>query len=826
MSTDIAGRERQGRSLFSKGVYFRAIFEKSADAMMLIKDKQFIDINPAALKLFGCIEKAEIVGRGTDSFSPLTQPDGQSSATKLQAMCELAQQYGNHRFEWMHLNRERQPFWVEELFTAIQIGGEVQLYAVVRDISTRKAAEQSLRLAAHVFEYGREGIMITDQDHKIVSVNRAFTKITGYSSEEALGNTPKMLSSGSHDQAFYQGLSAALAQDDHWEGEIWDRRRNGELYPLWQSITVVRDASHRITHCFSIFSDITERKRAEQAQLESEERFRGAFETAAIGMALVGLDGQWLKVNRSLCRIIGYSEQELRSMTFQNITHPDDIDADLNYVRQLLAGKIDHFRMEKRYFHKDGHIVWILLSVSLVRNAQGEPVHFVSQIIDITEHKEEEARTRYLAEHDLLTGLPSRALLLDRLRQAIASAKRNGSQLAILFIDLDRFKNVNDSMGHGIGDKLLQEIARRLNQHVRSVDTVSRQGGDEFVIMLTDIGSAAQAAHVAANVMRAIALPYRFDNYEFNITSTIGISVYPTDGADMDTLIKNADVAMYHAKESGRNRYQFFSREMNTRIVERFALENKLRKALIRHEFVLQYQPETDIVTGRMIGAEALIRWQQPDAGLLLPAHFMAVAEECGLIVPIGDWVLRTACLQAKSWHEQGYPLIVSVNLSVAQFRQKNLLQSILDALRCADLAPHYLELEITEGILIDGADNTIATLKALRKIGVKLAIDDFGTGYSSLSYLKRFSVDKLKIDQSFVHDMTIDPDGATIISAIIAMAKNLKLKVIAEGVETVEQFHFLEAHGCDEYQGFYASEALSSHDFSQICAKNLGLQA
>jgi diguanylate cyclase (GGDEF)-like protein/PAS domain S-box-containing protein len=815
MDVDITERKREEQALFCSGAYFRAMFEKSADAIILVRNNQYIDINPAALKLFGCSEKSAIVGRSADYFSPLIQPDGQPSLEKLQQMCALAQQYGNHRFEWMYINCDHQPFWTEKLLISIQVEGELLMYAVVRDISARKAAEQSLRLAAQVFENSREGILITDQDQRIILVNRAFTEITGYTAAEALGNTPRMLSSGMQNQAFYQGLWQALGHNDHWEGEIWDRRRNNETYPMWESITVVRDANHQITNYFSIFSDITERKRAEAAHRESEERFRGAFESAVIGMALVGLEGQWLKVNQSLCRLLGYSEQELCSMTFNDLTHPDDIEAGLTKVHQLLAGEIAYFRMEKRYFHKDGHTVWAILSVSLVRDGQGHPVHFVAQIIDITERKEDESRTRYLAEHDLLTGLPSRAMLLDRLGQAIAAARRNKSQLAILFIDLDRFKNINDSMGHSVGDKLLQEVARYLNQNVRSVDTVSRQGGDEFVILLTEIGGVEQAARVADNVMKAIASPYRFDGYEFNITSSIGISIYPTDGEDMDTLIKNADVAMYHAKESGRNHYQFFSSEMNTRIVERLTLEKNLRTAIERNEFVLQYQPETEIVSGRTVGVEALIRWQHPDFGLLLPAHFIRVAEECGLIVPIGDWVLRTACLQAKAWRNQGYPLLMSVNLSVAQFRQKNLLQSVIDALRFADLAPQFLELEITEGILINEADNTLETLRTIRNLGVKLAIDDFGTGYSSLSYLKRFSVDKLKIDQSFVRDLTFDPEDATIISAIIAMAKNLNLKVIAEGVETVEQFHFLEAHGCDEYQGFYTSRALSPNDLT-----------
>jgi diguanylate cyclase (GGDEF)-like protein/PAS domain S-box-containing protein len=814
MDIHIKHRKRDEQTLFSNGDNFRTLFEKSGDAIMLLKDGRYVDVNPAALQLFGYREKSDLLDLTVQDISPPLQPDGTPSLEKAQQITQLTQQNGNQRVEWMYVNSQNQPFWTEKLLTAIPVGNEMHLYVVIHDISARKAAEQSLFLAAQVYEHSKEGILITDQDQQIISVNKAFTDITGYGPQEVIGRNPHMMCSGLHDKAFYERVWSDILSHDHWEGDIWDRHRDGHIYPLWLSITVVRDASNHITNYFSIFSDITERKQVEDALHESEQRFRLAFETAAIGMALVGMDGQCLKANKSLCKMIGYSEQELLSMRFQNITHLDDLKIDLDQSRRLLAGEISYYRMEKRYLHKDGHVVWGLLSVSLVRDAQDKPIHFVSQLTDITELKEAESHTRYMAEHDFLTGLPSRALLLDRLGQAIGVARRNGSQLAVLFIDLDRFKNVNDSMGHSIGDKLLQRVAERLNRVVRGVDTVSRQGGDEFVIMLADIGNIAQLARIADNVMKEIALPYQIDDHEFHLTSSIGISIYPEDGKDIDTLLKNADVAMYHAKASGRNSYQFFSKEMNVRIIERLTLESTLKKAIDRKEFVLLYQPEIDIASGRAVGAEALIRWQHPESGLLLPASFISVAEDCGLIVPIGDWVLRTACQQARAWISMGRPMVVAVNLSFAQFHQKSLLQSVSDALQFAGLEPQYLELEITESILIDEAETTLSTLNELRKMGIKLAIDDFGTGYSSLSYLKRFSIDKLKIDQSFIHDIPTAPNETAIINAIIAMAKSLNLKVIAEGVENAEQFSFLKAHGCDEYQGYYSSQALSPSDF------------
>jgi diguanylate cyclase (GGDEF)-like protein/PAS domain S-box-containing protein len=816
---DITRRKQDEQALFSSGAYFRTLFENSDDAILLVKDDRYVDVNPAALRLFGYREKTDMLGLTVQDISPLNQPDGSGSFEKAQQWSRLAQQNGSQRVEWVYVNSQHQPFWTEKLLTAIPVGDQMHLYVVVHDISARKAAEQSLFLAAQVYEHSKEGILITDQNQQIISVNRAFTDITGYGPQEVIGHNPHMMCSGLHDKAFYESVWSDILNNDHWEGEIRDRHRDGHIYPLWQSISVVRDANNNITNYFSIFSDITERKQAEEALQESEQRFRLAFETAAIGMALVGLDGQWLKVNKSLCKMIGYSEQELLSMRFQNITHPDDLESDLEHVSRLLGGEISYYRMEKRYLHKDGHIVWVLLSVALVRDGQNKPIHFVSQITDITELKDAETHTRFLAEHDFLTGLPSRALLIDRLERAIAAAQRNNSQLAVLFIDLDHFKNVNDTLGHSIGDKLLQCVAERLSRMVRSVDTVSRQGGDEFVIMLAEVGNIAQLARIADNVMKEIALPYQIDGHEFNLTSSIGISIYPEDGKDIDTLLKNADVAMYHAKGNGRNDYQFFSKEMNARIVERLTLESTLRKAIDRKEFILLYQPEMDIATGRTIGAEALIRWRHPESGLLLPASFISVAEDCGLIVPIGDWVLRTACQQARAWASMGSPMVVAVNLSFAQFRQKNLLQSVSDALQFTGLEPQYLELEITESILIDEAETTLNTLNALRQMGIKLAIDDFGTGYSSLSYLKRFSIDKLKIDQSFIRDISVAPQETAIINAIIAMAKSLNLKVIAEGVETAEQFSFLQSHGCDEYQGYYSSQALSPSDFVRFKA-------
>ena len=456
---------------------------------------------------------------------------------------------------------------------------------------------------------------------------------------------------------------------------------------------------------------------------------------------------------------------------------------------------------------RDGSRRWVHSThFPILRDGRTQQVFCME--IDITQRKRLEEQSRHLAEHDPLTGLPNRVLFLDRLHQALAAARRQHKRFALMFLDLDRFKEVNDAHGHQAGDLVLQEVARRLTGCVRSVDTVSRLGGDEFVVLLADIGGADQAAHVAATVMNALSLPIAAGEQDLSLRVSIGISMYPGDGEEVETMLKHADVAMYHAKQNGRDAFQFFSPEMNAHVIERIQIENELRRALANQEFVLAYQPEINIETGLTIGVEALIRWNHPLRGMLLPEQFITVAEECGLIVPIGEWVLRQACAQARVWRDQGYPVVVAVNLSAVQFIHEHLVQAIDEALRDAGLAPQFLDLEVTEGAIMNGSAATIATIDALRTRGVQLTIDDFGTGCSSLGHLRRFPLSKLKIDRSFVDDIARDPEYAAMIPAIIAVARSLKLRVIAEGVETAEQLRFLRQHGCDEYQGYYASAA------------------
>jgi diguanylate cyclase (GGDEF)-like protein/PAS domain S-box-containing protein len=678
-------------------------------------------------------------------------------------------------------------------------------------------------------------------------------------------------------------------------------------------------------------------------------RVRGAFDYAAIGMALIAPDGRWLKVNQALCGIVGYSEQEMLGLTYRDITHPADLAMISAHATKLLAGEIATYEVEKRYVHKEGRDVYVLLSMSLVCDANDAPLYFICQIQNISARKSteealfveqerarvtldsigdavlttdtagnigylnavaekmtgwsrEEAAGRpltevfhivdhvtrqparnpakmalaenktvsmaagvvlirrdgsevgvedsaapihdrdgkvsgavlvfhdvtvsrgmtekmaHLAQHDALTDLPNRVLLNERIAQAIALARRHGRKAAVLFLDVDRFKHVNDSLGHAMGDKLLLSVATRLLACVRVSDTVSRQGGDEFLVLLPDIERSQDAARFAAKMLAAQAMPHPIDGKELHVTMSIGIGLYPDDGQDADTVIKSADIAMYHAKENGRNNYQFFAQDMNTRVVERLSIESGLRGALERGEFTLLYQPKMNLESGALIGTEALIRWQHPVRGTILPEQFISIAEDCGLIVPIGSWVLREACRQAKTWEDEGLKAVpVAVNISAVQFRHEDFLEEVRGILTETGLDPHCLELELTESVLMQDAGATGRTLRALKTMGVQLAVDDFGTGYSSLSYLTQFPIDILKIDQSFVRKMLRNANDASIISAVIGMGRTLNQRVIAEGVETEEQLRFLQARQCSEGQGYYFSHPLNTEDFANF---------
>ncbi len=575
-------------------------------------------------------------------------------------------------------------------------GKPVRMVGTVQDVTERMRTEESLRLSAKVFQSTSEGIMITDTKGVIVQINKAFTKITGYTEQEALGQTPSILKSGRHEQSFYEHMWYSLTKIGFWQGEIWDRRKNGEIFPKWMSINAVKNDHGIISHYVAIFNDITTRKRTEEV--------------------------------------------------FQRLAH-----------------------------------------------------------------------------YDTLTGLPNRVLFQDRLQQAIIQAKRKKYFVALLFLDLDRFKNINDSLGHLAGDFLLTEVSKRLTNCIRSMDTVARLGGDEFTIILTEITNSQGVTSVANKIIESFKEPFLLNNQEMIITTSIGITLYPNDGQDMEVLLKNADLAMYHAKSIGKNNYQFFSADMNIELIEQIDLELNLRRALEKKEFILHYQPQISLKTGKIIGVEALLRWQPSKFGLVPPGKFIPLAEETGLIIPIGEWVLKESFEQQVRWSKMGFQDIrVAVNLSAKQFMQRNLLESISNTINETNVNPSYIEIEITESAIMNDIDQGIKLLYQFKDMGFKLALDDFGTGYSSLSYLKKFPLDTLKIDQSFIRDMENDQQNSAIVAAIISLGQNLNLKILAEGVEKEDQIHFLRKHHCEEVQGYYFSKPIDQESLTSLLQKEI----
>ncbi len=573
----------------------------------------------------------------------------------------------------------------------------------------------------------------------------------------------------------------------------------------------------------------TSAAQAEQAERhvaalqESEERFRSAFDHAA-GMALVASNGSWIKVNRSLCEMIGYSEQELLTTNFQAITHEDDLGAMLAEIGQLLKGKISTFQMEQRYVHRNGHTVWVLISVTMIHDPQSAALDLVFQILNIDGRKQAEERLVHEAFHDALTGLPNRAMFMDHLKLSVERAKRRQERMfAVLFLDFDRFKIINDSLGHMVGDQLLIGIARRLEHCLRPGDTVARLGGDEFTVLLEDLDDPSEAIEVAERLQKELSQPFTADRHEVFTTASIGIALSTIGYDHPEEVLRDADTAMYRAKNLGKARHEVFDKAMHTRALNLLQLETDLRHALERREFLLHYQPIVEIETGIVRGFEALLRWQHPERGFIAPEDFIPVAEETGLIVPIGAWVLDEACRQLKQWQEQFPPpsLYVSVNLSGKQFAKSDFISQVRNVLHETGIDPRSLKLEITESMMMENVELAIGMLNHLRTLGIELSIDDFGTGYSSLSYLHRFPISSLKIDRSFVSRMTGNNENAEIVRTIIVLAQNLKMDVVAEGIETKSQLSQLKELKCEYGQGHIFSKAVAAEDVIQLLVDN-----
>jgi diguanylate cyclase (GGDEF)-like protein/PAS domain S-box-containing protein len=565
-----------------------------------------------------------------------------------------------------------------------------------------------------------------------------------------------------------------------------------------------------------------ERKFMEEALFAEKERAQVTLNCIADGVICTDVSGVITFLNVVAASMTGWSRHEALGRPLAEVFCMLDASARSTTLVPSSSPPLPKEHTPQLFtrivIRRDGVEIPIEESVAPIHNREGESTGAVYVFRDVSAARAMSLEMTHSAEHDYLTGLPNRMLLNERVTQAIALARRHSKKVAVLFLDLDGFKHINDSLGHPVGDKLLQSIARRLVECARTTDTVSRQGGDEFVVLLSEVETAEDAAFAASRMLKAVADAHSIDHHDLHVTMSIGVSVYPDDGLNAETLIKNADTAMYQAKGNGRQNFQYFKPAMNARAVERQSIEAHLRRALERHEFSLQYQPKVNFRTGAITGAEALIRWTHPTRGSVPPAQFIPIAEDCGIIAAIGAWVLREACEQARAWRNAGLPLAtVAVNVSAIEFQDTAYLERLFAILRETGLDPRLLELELTESVLMKHAESAAATLQALRQRGIQVAVDDFGTGYSSLSYLGKFPIDALKIDQSFVGQITSVSDDASIVTAVISMARSLNLRVVAEGVETLEQLTFLRAQGCDEAQGYYFSRPLLPKQFATL---------
>ncbi|MEG4863663.1 MULTISPECIES: EAL domain-containing protein [Microcoleaceae] len=826
VAQDITYRKQAERDLRRSEKKFRQLIETVNAAALIYQRRQLRYVN-SQTEAFTGYSREELLA--LDLYD-LIDPDFHEIVKKWGKSRHPRETAGS-KYEVKFITKTGESRWIEATVNIIKFERKPSILVTVFDISDRKLAEleleTSLSLLQATIESTADGILAVDGEGKVVSFNRKFAK---------MWQVPDvLLNSRDHNQILEFGINQLKYPEIFVNrAKEWSDRPAAETYDIiefkdgriFERYSLPQHTGGKITGRVFSFRDVTERLQSEEKLRKSEERFH--LLTRATNDAVwdfnLSKNEYWL--SEEFEKVFGYKLNDTQTIDFdlwwQNI-HPEERERVMSSFNETMKSDAEFWSEEYSFHRADGGYVFVLDRGYIIRNESGKAVRAIGTMMDITQRKQAEEIIRYQAVYDQLTGLPNRILFNERLTAALRQAKKNKKMLAVMFLDLDRFKKINDTLGHAAGDRLLESFAGRISDTLRSTDTVARWGGDEFTVLLPDLNCLEDAVKTAQRIIDYLKPPFKLEEQPFHVSSSIGIAVYPNDGEDAETLVKNADAALYRAKDMGRNNYQLYTSTINPQGSQLLTLENRLHEALAQGEFEVFYQPKVNITTWKIQGMEALLRWHHPELGLVSPATFIPMAEDNGLIVAIGEWVLQTACTQNKAWQDALQPdLRVAVNFSARQFQQFNLVEMVTNCLKKTGLEPKYLELEITESTAMQDVDYTTKVLRELQNMGVQIVLDDFGTGYCSLSYLTKFPLNILKIDKSFINGLTTDPSERAIANAVATLGRDLNLSVVAEGVETKEQLDCLRSLHCQEIQGHYFSKALSAGDASKLLVNSL----